>query len=70
MPKNNLTQATKEEIREYKRRCWHSGCKNISLIENHSGYRYCLKHFMQDRKNGYFSKMRKVIWSNFLSLTK
>jgi len=59
-------QATPEEIKQNKVRCWNPGCKHTAIIENHSGYRYCLKHFLQDRKNGYFSKMRRIIWSNLI----
>lgn len=57
-------QLTPKEIKANKKRCWHGKCKNISFIESLSGYRYCLKHFLKDRKNGYYSKFRRIIWQN------
>jgi hypothetical protein len=66
MPYEDLVKVTKEEIAEGKRKCWSTECKHTALIENHSGYRYCIKHHRYYRKydGGYFTKIRKILWSN------
>lgn len=58
-------QATKEELSEGKRRCWNPDCKKTAIIEDNGGCKWCWKHFWWQR-GGYFSKMRKIIWSNLL----
>ena len=56
-------EATKEEIAESKRKCWHTECRKTALIEDRAGWRWCWKHYWWQR-DGYFSKARKIIWSN------
>jgi len=58
-------KATKEQIAEKKRKCWWTTCNKTAIIEDNGGWRWCLKHYWQQR-DGYFSKMRKIIWNNIL----
>ena len=59
-----VTQATPEEIKEQKRKCWHSHCKKTALVEDRGGWRWCVKHYFWQRDEGYFSKARKIIIKN------
>jgi hypothetical protein len=47
-----IAQATKEELAELKRKCWHSDCNKTSHFQAWTGYKYCLKHFIQDYRYG------------------
>lgn len=40
-----VAQATKEEIKANKRRCWWTGCKNRAWLEDWSGWHWCYKHW-------------------------
>lgn len=59
-------QATKEEIYEHKRKCWHSQCNTTAIIEDKGGWQWCWKHYWWQR-DGYFSKIRKILWRNLLT---
>jgi hypothetical protein len=45
-------QATKKEIAEQKRKCWRMDCKKTSHFEAWTGWKFCLKHFIEDYKYG------------------
>ena len=44
-------QATKEELKEYKRKCWWSTCNKTSHFGIH-GWWWCFKHWRMDYKYG------------------
>ncbi len=52
MPIYNTAQATAEEMKARKRRCWSPGCKHKAFLEDWTGYRHCLKHWYQSLKWG------------------
>ena len=52
MPYEQASQATKEEIAEQKRKCWRSSCKKTSHFQAWTGWKFCLKHFIEDYKYG------------------
>jgi hypothetical protein len=43
--KNLPLQATKEELKKQKYKCWCSGCKNRAWLIDWAGYLWCFKHW-------------------------
>lgn len=46
------SKATKEELKEMKRKCWHSNCNKTGYLGAWTGYEYCFKHWRMDYKYG------------------
>lgn len=46
------SQATPEEIKEHKRKCWTPDCKKTAYFEDWTGWRHCFKHWRSDYKYG------------------
>jgi len=68
---NHPIQMTPEMKRKQEVRCWSGdGCNRTAIIENQSGYRYCLKHYFWFKKHdpSIFNNFRKFIWSNIFKL--
>ena len=45
-------QATKAEIKERRKKCWHSGCKAYAFLRDYTGYKYCIKHWYHSMRWG------------------
>ena len=52
MPYENAVKATEEELKEHRRKCWHSDCSKTAYLECWTGYRNCFKHWKMDYKYG------------------
>lgn len=46
----NTAQATPEELKENRRKCW--SCNKTAHFEDWTGWRYCFKHWRSDYKWG------------------
>jgi len=45
-------QATTEERKESKRKCWNSDCDKTAHFGCWTGYRYCFRHWRMDYQYG------------------
>ncbi len=59
------SNTTDKELAESRRKCWKCNCDKTAIIEDNAGWRWCFKHYWWQR-DGYFSKIKKIIWSNLL----
>jgi hypothetical protein len=48
---DQVGQATPEELKEQKRKCWNSNCNKTAHFEVH-GWRWCFKHWRLNYKYG------------------
>lgn len=65
-----LCEATKEELKEGKRKCWNSGCPKTAHFEV-VGWRYCFKHWKQDYKYGMGHGLWNAIrWTRIVNFLK
>ena len=58
-------EETKKELKEGKRKCWHSDCNKTAHFELH-GWRWCFKHWRMDYKFGSCIGLKCAIkWTKF-----
>lgn len=57
-------QSTREEIKEYKRKCSWSNCNKTSFLEDWKGGKYCFHHiyyiFKNDEHGWFYLKTLKI----------
>ena len=60
---NEVKQATPEELRAEKKRCWSPPCKKYAWLRDGSGWKWCLKHWWRNwRWGGGQTNLRSFIY--------
>ncbi|HEX9503596.1 MAG TPA: hypothetical protein VF974_04730 [Patescibacteria group bacterium] len=52
MEESEAKQATPEEMREHKRKCWNSACKKTAWFQDWAGWNWCWYHAYYNNRWG------------------